>query len=52
MIQSKSLDVFAGIPVANYAAAVKWYERLVGTSPTFFPRDTEAVWELAVERCL
>ena len=52
MIQTKSLDLFAGIPVADYAAAVKWYERLVGTSPTFFPHDTEAVWELAEHRYL
>jgi catechol 2,3-dioxygenase-like lactoylglutathione lyase family enzyme len=50
MIQTKSLDLFAGIPVANYAAALKWYERLLGSPPTFFPHDTEAVWELAEHR--
>jgi hypothetical protein len=50
MIQTKSLDLFAGIPVANYTAALKWYERLLGSSPTFFPHDTEAVWELAEHR--
>jgi predicted enzyme related to lactoylglutathione lyase len=49
MIQTKSLDLFAGIPVAEYAAALKWYEQLLG-SPTFFPNDIEAVWELAAHR--
>ena len=52
MIQTTSLDLFAGIPVANYAAAVKWYERLLGAPPTFFPHETEAVWELAEHRYL
>src|SRR5262249_23825872 len=40
----------AGIPVADYAAALQWYERLLGSPPTFFPTDTEAVWELAEHR--
>jgi len=50
MIQTKSLDLFAGIPVADYASALKWYERLLGIPPTFFPHETEAVWELAEHR--
>jgi hypothetical protein len=50
MIQTKSLDLFAGIPVTDYAAALKWYERLLGSPPTFFPHDKEAVWELAEHR--
>lgn len=50
MIQNTMLDLFAGIPVADYAAALKWYEQLLGSSPTFFPHDTEAVWELAEHR--
>ncbi|MBG0832969.1 VOC family protein [Planomonospora sp. ID67723] len=45
-----ALDLFAGIPVGEYAAALKWYERLLGSPPTFFPNDTEAVWELAEHR--
>ena len=49
-MQTTSLDLFAGIPVADYAAALKWYERLLGGPPTFFPHDTEAVWELAAHR--
>lgn len=50
MIQNTKLDLFAGIPVADYAAALKWYERLLGSEPTFFPHDTEAVWELVEHR--
>jgi catechol 2,3-dioxygenase-like lactoylglutathione lyase family enzyme len=44
------LDLFAGIPVADYAAALEWYERLLGSPPVFFPNDIEAVWELAEHR--
>ncbi len=50
MIQTTSLDLFAGIPVADYTAALSWYERLLGSPPTFFPNDIEAVWELAEHR--
>src|SRR5213080_3278016 len=50
MIHTTNLDLFAGIPVADYAAALSWYERLLGSAPTFFPHDTEAVWELAEHR--
>ena len=49
MIQT-SLDLFAGIPVADYAAALEWYERLLGSPPAFIPNDSEAVWELAEHR--
>lgn len=52
MIQTKSLDLFAGIPVTDYVEALKWYEQLVGSPPKFFPHDTEAVWELAEHRYL
>lgn len=41
------MDLFAGIPVADFTAALDWYEKLFGTPPSFFPHDTEAVWELA-----
>lgn len=44
------VDLFAGIPVNDYAAALTWYERLFGSSPVFFPNDTEAVWEIAEHR--
>ncbi|HEX6543489.1 MAG TPA: VOC family protein [Ktedonobacterales bacterium] len=49
-MQTTTLDLFAGIPVADYATALKWYERLLGYPPTFFPHETEAVWELAEHR--
>jgi catechol 2,3-dioxygenase-like lactoylglutathione lyase family enzyme len=42
-----STDLFAGIPVRDYATAVAWYERLLGAPPSFLPNDIEAVWEVA-----
>jgi hypothetical protein len=42
-----AVDLFAGVPVKDYAAALAWYERLLGSPPTFVASDTEAVWELA-----
>jgi hypothetical protein len=50
MRQTMTLDLFVGIPVADYAAALPWYARLLGAPPTFCPHDTEAVWELAEHR--
>ena len=44
------VDLFAGIPVADYERALAWYERLLGSGPSFLPNDTEAVWELAEHR--
>jgi len=44
-----SIELFAGTPVRDYATALEWYERLLG-SPSFFPNDIEAVWELAPHR--
>jgi hypothetical protein len=32
-----SVDLFAGIPVADFAAALTWYEHLLGSPSTFFP---------------
>ncbi len=45
-----AVDLFAGIPVNDYAAALAWYEQLLGCPPTFVASDTEAVWELAEHR--
>ncbi|WLW53553.1 VOC family protein [Streptomyces sp. YU58] len=45
-----TVDLFAGIPVNDYQAALTWYERLLGAPPVFFPNDNEAVWELAEHR--
>ena len=47
-----ALDLFAGLPVADYAAAKEWYERLLGRGPSFEPHSTEGVWELAQHRYL
>jgi hypothetical protein len=44
------LDLFAGIRVTDYAAALHWYERLFGSPPSFLPNATEAVWELDEHR--
>lgn len=45
-----ALDLFAGIPVTDFAAALPWYERFFGGQPSFWPHDTEAVWEVAEHR--
>jgi hypothetical protein len=45
-----ALDLFAGIPVTDYAAALPWYEQLFGRQPSFLPNDIEAVWEVAEHR--
>ena len=47
-----TIDLFAGIPVRDYTAAVAWYEQLLGAPPAFLPNDIEAVWELADHRYL
>jgi len=47
-----SLDLFAGLPVADLARAVAWYERLLGSAPSMYPNDTEAVFDLAEHRYL
>jgi hypothetical protein len=52
VLQTTNLDLYAGIPVADYTAALIWYERLLGSPPTFVASDTEAVWELAEHRSL
>ena len=45
-----ALDLFAGIPVTDYAVALPWYEQFFGGRPSFLPNDTEAVWEVAEHR--
>ena len=47
-----TIDLFAGLPVRDYAVAAAWYERLLGAAPSFLPNDVEAVWELAEHRYL
>jgi catechol 2,3-dioxygenase-like lactoylglutathione lyase family enzyme len=38
--------VFAGLPVSDYAAAIEWYEQLLGRPPDMIPTDGEAMWHL------
>jgi catechol 2,3-dioxygenase-like lactoylglutathione lyase family enzyme len=38
--------IFAGLRVSDLGASRAWYERLLGTEPTFAPNDTEVVWDL------
>jgi hypothetical protein len=45
-----AVELYAGIPVNDYPAALAWYEKLFGYSPTFVPHDTEAVWDLDEHR--
>lgn len=52
MLQTTTLDLFAGIPVTDFAAARSWSEQLLGSPPSFFPHDTEAMWEVAEHRYL
>jgi hypothetical protein len=47
-----ALALFAGVPVSDYQAALPWYERLLGSEPTFIAHATEAVWDLAEHRSL
>ena len=47
-----AIDLFAGIPVSDYATALDWYERLLGSAPSFIPDETEAVWDVAENRYL
>jgi hypothetical protein len=44
--------LFAGICVRDFGAAKLWYVAFLGCEPSFFPHDTEAVWELAEHRSL
>lgn len=39
-------EVFAGIAVADYSAALAWYERLVGRPADVHPNETEAMWQM------
>ena len=46
------LALFAGIRVSDYGTAKAWYERLLGSEPSFIAHATEAVWELAEHRSI
>jgi catechol 2,3-dioxygenase-like lactoylglutathione lyase family enzyme len=42
-----AVDLFAGIPVSDYERSLAWYERLLGSAPSFVPNAIEAVWQVA-----
>lgn len=42
-----SVELFAAARVADFAAAVPWYERLFGGPPSFAAHETEVVWQIA-----
>jgi hypothetical protein len=42
-----SADLFAGVPVAAFAAGRAWWERFCGRPPDLIPSDNEAGWQLA-----
>jgi hypothetical protein len=43
----QAVHVFAGIPTAAYAAALPWYERVLGRAPDILPMPGEAMWTLS-----
>jgi len=43
----KVTHVFTALAAADHAAAVGWYERLLGRGPDMVPTEGEAVWRLA-----
>lgn len=43
---SAMVDLFAGFPVTDYDRSLQWYRRLLGTEPSFYPNDREAVWRV------
>jgi catechol 2,3-dioxygenase-like lactoylglutathione lyase family enzyme len=46
------VDLFAGIPVTDFATGRDWWQRLFGAEPAFYPHDTEAVWRVGEHRFL
>jgi hypothetical protein len=47
-----ALDLFAGMRVSDFREAKAWYERLLGSEPSFLAHATEAAWEIAEHRFL
>ena len=44
------VDLFAGFPVTDYDRSLQWFRKLLGSEPSFYPSDREAVWEVG-EHC-
>ena len=39
-----TMELFAGVPVADLVRTCDWFERLLGDVESFDPNDTERVW--------
>jgi predicted enzyme related to lactoylglutathione lyase len=39
--------LFAGVPVADFAEARRWYEQLFGRAPDVVAHDEEVMWQVA-----
>jgi hypothetical protein len=46
------LDLFACLYVRDRETADQWYQRLLGSEPSMYPNDREAVFDLAEHRYL
>jgi hypothetical protein len=42
-----AVGIFAGIPVEDHNVALEWDKRLLGSAPTLYSSDVEAVWQRA-----
>ena len=40
-----SPNLFAEIAVSDFDVSLAWYRKLLDAEPTFFPHETEAVWQ-------
>ena len=40
------VDLFAGFPVTEYRRSLQWYRQLLGSEPSFYPNEREAVWQM------
>ena len=40
------VDLFAGFPVTEYVHSLQWYRQLLGSEPSFYPNEREAVWQI------
>lgn len=40
------VDLFAGFPVTEYERSLQWYRQLLGSEPSFYPNEREAVWQM------
>ena len=47
-----SVDLFACLYVSDRDAVQPWYEKLLGSEPSMYPNDVEAVFDVAEHRYL